>query len=76
MFRVKSVGGYPPPETSVGSACSVGEPCASKASMRICEICGRNSEGGMAGMPYPPTKTPTDCTDVHRLGGKTQPKNP
>ena len=29
----------------------------------------------MAGMPYPPTKTPTDCTDVHRLGGKTQPKN-
>ena len=23
----------------------------------------------MAGMPYPPTKTPTDCTDVHRLGG-------
>ena len=23
---------------------------------------------GMAGMPYPPTKTPTDCTDVHRLG--------
>ena len=24
----------------------------------------------MAGMPYPPTKTPTDCTDVHRLGGK------
>ena len=24
---------------------------------------------------YPPTKTPTDCTDVHRLGGKTQPKN-
>ena len=30
---------------------------------------------GMAGMPYPTTKTPTDCTDVHRLGGKTQPKN-
>ena len=29
----------------------------------------------MAGMPYPPTKAPTDCTDVHRLGGKTQPKN-
>ena len=29
----------------------------------------------MAGMPYPPTKTPTDCTDVHRLGGKTQPKD-
>ena len=23
----------------------------------------------MAGMTYPPTKTPTDCTDVHRLGG-------
>ena len=29
----------------------------------------------MAGMPYPPTKTPTDCTDAHRLGGKTQPKD-
>ena len=35
----------------------------------------------MAGMPYPPTKTPTDCTDVHRLGGygipaiPTQPPN-
>ena len=35
----------------------------------------------MAGMPYPPTKTPTDCTDVHRLGGygipaiPTQPQN-
>ena len=31
-------------------------------------FCGRNSEGGvgMAGMPYPTTKTPTDCTDVHR----------
>ena len=24
---------------------------------------------GMAGMPYPPKKTPTDCTDGHRLGG-------
>ena len=30
---------------------------------------------GYGRMPYPPTKTPTDCTDVHRLGGKTQPKN-
>ncbi len=30
----------------------------------------------MAGMPYPPTKAPTYCTDVHRLGGKSQPKNP
>ena len=35
----------------------------------------------MAGMPYPPTKTPTDCTDAHRLGGygipaiPTQPQN-
>ena len=35
----------------------------------------------MAGMPYPPTKTPTDCTDMHRLGGygipaiPTQPQN-
>ena len=56
----------------------------------FCEFCGRIRllgwcswdsctpwEGGvgMAGMPYPPTKTPTDCTDVHRLGAKTQPKN-
>ena len=23
---------------------------------------------GYGKMPYPPTKTPTDCTDVHRLG--------
>ena len=23
---------------------------------------------GYGRMPYPPTKTPTDCTDVHRLG--------
>ena len=53
---MKSVGEYSPPETSVGSANSV----------------GGLAEGGvgMAGMPYPPTKTPTDCTDVHRLGGK------
>ena len=31
-----SVGGPSTPETSVGSACSVGEPCASKPSVRIC----------------------------------------
>ena len=35
---VKSVGEYPPLETSVNS---VGGPCASKASVRICEFCGR-----------------------------------
>ena len=35
----------------------------------------------MASLPYPPTKAPTDCTDVHRLGGygipaiPTQPQN-
>ena len=53
---MKSVGGYPLPETSVNSVNSV----------------GGLAEGGvdMAGMPYPPTKTPTDCTDVHRLGVK------
>ena len=53
---VKSVGEYSTPETSVNSVNSV----------------GGMSEGGVgiAGMPYPPTKTPTDCTDVHRLGGK------
>ncbi|WP_417096262.1 hypothetical protein [Leyella stercorea] len=52
---VKSVGEYSLPETSVNSVNSV----------------GGLAEGGvgMAGMPYPPTKTPTDCTDVHRLGG-------
>ena len=51
---VKSVGEYSTPEVSVNSVDSVGE----------------LAEGGvgMAGMPYPPTKTPTDCTDVHRLG--------
>ena len=38
---VKSVGEYPPLETSVNSVNSVGGPCASKASVRICEICGR-----------------------------------
>ena len=32
---VKSVGGSSTPEASVGSACSVGEPCASKPSVRI-----------------------------------------
>ena len=30
----------------------------------------RTDQEGMASLPYPPTKTPTDCTDVHRLGGK------
>ena len=30
----------------------------------------------MAGMPYPPTKTPTDCTDAHRLGGYSIPAIP
>ena len=33
---VKSVGGYSLPKTSVGSACSVGEPYAAKPSVRIC----------------------------------------
>ena len=51
---MKSVGENPQPEASVNSVNSV----------------GGMAEGGvgMAGMPYPPTKTPTDCTDVHRLG--------
>ena len=58
---MKSVGEYSPTVVSVNSVNSV----------------GGMAEGGvgMAGMPYPPTKTPTDCTDVHRLGAKTQPKN-
>ena len=36
----------------------------------FCEFCGRIGRGwrGYGRMPYPPTKTPTDCTDVHRLG--------
>ena len=38
----------------------------------FCEFCGRIGRGrrGYGRMPYPPTKTPTDCTDVHRFGGK------
>ena len=79
VYSVKSVGEYPPPETSVNSVNSVG----GLAQTNLEWFCGRNSEGGvgMAGMPYPPTKTPTDCTDVHRLGGygipaiPTQPTN-
>ena len=35
MHLCASVGGPSTPETSVGSACSVGEPCASKPSVRI-----------------------------------------
>ena len=87
---VKSVGEYPPPEASVNSVKSVGGSSPPEASVNSVKsvgglaqtnlewFCGKNSEGsvGMAGMPYPPTKTPTDCTDAHRLGGKTQPKNP
>ena len=74
VYSVKSVGEYPPPEASVNSVNSVGGLAQANSEW----FCGKNSEGGvgMAGMPYPPTKTPTDCTDVHRLGGKTQPKNP
>ena len=51
---MNSVGEYPTTEASVNSVNSV----------------GGLAEGGvgMAGMPYPPTKTPTDCTDTHRLG--------
>ena len=32
----------------------------------FCEFCGRIGRGwrGYGRMPYPPTKTPTDCTDV------------
>ena len=38
---VKSVGEYSPPETSVNSVNSVGEPYAPKPSVCICAICGR-----------------------------------
>ena len=67
VYSVKSVGEYPPPEASVNSVNSVGGLAQANSEW----FCGKNSEGGvgMAGMPYPPTKTPTDCTDVHRLGG-------
>ena len=66
VYSVKSVGEYPPPETSVNSVNSVGGLAQTNSEW----FCGKNSEGcvGMAGMPYPPTKTPTDCTDMHRLG--------
>ena len=51
----------------------LGEPTKLSSHRSFCEFgefCGRTTEGGvgMAGMPYPPTKTPTDCTYVHRLG--------
>ena len=69
---MKSVGEYLAPETSVNSANSVGEYLAPETSVGSANSVGELAEGGvgMAGMPYPPTKTPTDCTDVHRLGGK------
>ena len=74
-----SVGGYSTPEASVNSVNSVGGLAQANSEW----FCGKNLEGGvgMAGMPYPPTKTPTDCTDAHRLGGygipaiPTQPQN-
>ncbi len=79
VYSVQSVGEYPPPEASVNSVNSVGGLAQANSEW----FCGKNSEGcvGMAGMPYPPTKTPTDCTDFHRLGGygipaiPTQPPN-
>ena len=69
---MKSVGEYPLPEASVNSVNSVGEYPTPETSVNSVNSVGGMSEGGvgMAGMPYPPTKTPTDCTDVHRLGDK------
>ena len=67
---VKSVGEYSTPETSV-SICEIRGRISSARSFReFCEFCGRIGRGrrGYGRMPYPPTKTPTDCTDVHRLG--------
>ena len=44
-----------------------------KRNLKICENLRNLWEDfrgwrGYGRMPYPPTKTPTDCTDVHRLG--------
>ena len=47
---MKSVGGYLAPETSVNSVNSVGDYL--------------RGWSGYGRMPYPPMKTPTDCTDV------------
>ena len=79
VYSVKSVEEYPPPETSVNSVNSVGGLAQANLEWVLWkEFGGRRGYGKD---PYPPTKTPTDCTDVHRLGGygipaiPTQPQN-
>ena len=59
---------------SVNSACSVGGHCAAWL-VHLRQVHPLGGRRGYGRMPYPPTKTPTDCTDAHRLGAKTQPKN-
>ena len=67
---VKSVGEYSPTVVSVGSANSVGGYARFAWLVHLRQVHPLGGWRGYGRMPYPPTKTPTDCTDVHRLGGK------
>ena len=66
---------YSPTVVSVGSANSVGGYARFAWLVHLRQVHPLGGWRGYGRMPYPPTKTPTDCTDAHRLGAKTQPKN-
>ena len=61
---MKSVGEYSSPVVSVNSVKSVGEYFPRSRFCGFCEFRGRIGRGrrGYCRMPYPPMKTPTDCT--------------
>ena len=61
---------YSPTVVSVGSANSVGRYARFAWLVHLRQVHPLRGQRGYGRMPYPPTKTPTDCTDVHRLGGK------
>ena len=67
---VKSVGEYSSPVVSVNSVNSVGGYALFAWLVHLRQVHPLGGWRGYGRMPYPPTKTPTDCTDVHRLGGK------
>ena len=67
---VKSVGEYSLPEASVNSVNSVGGYARFAWLVHLRQVHPLGGRRGYGRMPYPPTKTPTDCTDTHRLGGK------
>ena len=67
---VKSVGEYSSPVVSVNSVNSVGGYALFAWLVHLIQVHPLGGWRGYGRMPYPPTKTPTDCTDVHRLGGK------